>query len=114
MTAADDLPHLVETVLGMARGGPGPIEVAGSGPLAEQLREHTEAAASAGARPGTVVDTTGDLEQLERLVERVEDLGTVILAGPPLPDDATVDLYGDVHVRGLTVIGVPPGGERRG
>jgi len=47
-------------------------------------------------------------------MQRVDDLGTVVLAGPPVDADGTVDLYADVHVRGLTVIGVVPDPDKGG
>ena len=48
------------------------------------------------------------MSEIESALERVDDLGTIVLAGP-LPD-ATVrlNLYADVHVRGLTLLGIPP------
>lgn len=114
MTGADPVRPPHEAVLDAAGRGPLPVEVVGSGALAGELRKQVRAPGSGDERPGTGVDTTGDIEQIELLVERVEDLGTVILAGPPVAEDATVDLYADVHVRGLTVIGVPPRGEQGG
>lgn len=110
MSGANDFRPQLAAVLEAARRGPPPVEVAGIGSLADQLREQLHASGSGGGQPGTVVDTTGDPEQLERVMQRVDDLGMVILSGPPLPDRATIELYADVHVRGLTVICVPPGG----
>ena len=55
-------------------------------------------------RPERLTDATGDPAEVERLLGEVRDLGVVVLAGPPLPQDASIDLYTDLHVRGLTLI----------
>jgi hypothetical protein len=54
-------------------------------------------------RPRRLVDETGDVAEVERLLAEVADHGEVVLAGPRLPTDATIDLYRDLHVRGLTL-----------
>ena len=59
--------------------------------------------------PRRLVDETGDVDEVERLLARVADLGEVVLAGPPLRRNATIDLYADLHVRGLTMILDPTG-----
>lgn len=64
---------------------------------------------SPGERPFTV-EVAGGLGDLELALVRVDDLGTVTFAGPPLASDSTIDLYADLHVRGLTVVFAP--GER--
>lgn len=110
MSGADDRRPQLAAVLEAARRGPAPVEVTGTGSLADELREQLRASGPGGGRPGTVVDTTGDLQQLEQVLQRVDDLGVVILSGPPLTEHATIELYADVHVRGLTVVCVPPGG----
>ncbi len=110
MSGADGSRPQLAAVLEVARRGPSPVEVTGTGSLADQLRQQLHGSGPGGRQPGTVVDTTGDPQQLERVMQRVDDLGMVILSGPPLPDHATIELYADVHVRGLTVICVPSGG----
>ena len=64
--------------------------------------------------PLRLVDETGDPVEVERLLQRVGDLGVVVLAGPPLPRDATIDLYADLHVRGITLITDPSREQREG
>lgn len=54
-------------------------------------------------RPQRLVDETGDVAEVERLLRTVADRGEVVLSGPPLPRDASIDLYADLHVRGLTL-----------
>jgi hypothetical protein len=102
----------LEKAVAAIRVGAEPVEVAGDGPLAARLRERASLEhGSPSGRPRTVVDTTGDLAKIERLLARVADLGTVVLAGPPLAPEGTIDLYSDVHVRGLTVIALAAPGE---
>lgn len=86
-----------------------PVEVVGAGPLADALRARFDAGPSAAgdALPAVVIETTGNPEAVRAALERVADLGTVVLAGPPQPAPAPLDLYSDVHVRGLTLVGVP-------
>ncbi|HWI08496.1 MAG TPA: hypothetical protein VNT54_13390 [Solirubrobacteraceae bacterium] len=85
-----------------------PVEVGGDGPLAQALRARLgPRGAVAGARPMAIVETTGDPAAIQEALRRVEDLGTVVLAGPP-PGPAALDLYADLHVRGLTLVGAAP------
>ena len=114
MSGAGDMRPQLAGVVDLARRGPPPVEVVGTGSLADELREQLRSSGSDGVHPGTVVYRTGNLEQLERAMQRVDDLGMVILSGPPLPEQATIELYADVHVRGLTLICVPPGDPSRG
>ena len=85
--------------------GASPVEVLGDGPLAELLRRSL-GTDDASRRPAVVVDTTGDAAELARALRRLDDLGTLVLAGPPPSEPLALDLYGDLHVRGLTVVGV--------
>ncbi|MEY2513504.1 MAG: hypothetical protein QOJ89_862 [bacterium] len=88
----------------------GPVEILGDGGLAGELRGLLAARAPvAGARPEVVVETSGGVAALAAALERVADLGTVLLAGPiGLGEAAALDLYAELHVRGLTIIGLPP------
>jgi threonine dehydrogenase-like Zn-dependent dehydrogenase len=86
--------------------GAGPVEVLGDGPLAALVRGLV-GDDRAGRRPAAIVDTTGDPAELEGALRRLDDLGTLVLAGPPPPEPLALDLYGDLHVRGLTIVGVP-------
>ena len=114
MNAPSDDARSVDAVLAAAREGPPPVEVHGSGPVAEQLRAQLGLAGELlSERPGTVVETSGELAGVERAMQRVEDLGTVVLAGPPVGPDEAIDLYANLHVRGLTLIGVGPDRETK-
>ena len=55
-----------------------------------------------------VVAETGEPAEIERALAQVEDLGTVVLAAPVTETEAMIDLYADLHVRGLTLVTAPP------
>ena len=58
--------------------------------------------------PAVVVEETGEPAEIERALAQVEDLGTVVLAAPVADPEAMIDLYADLHVRGLTLVTAPP------
>jgi threonine dehydrogenase-like Zn-dependent dehydrogenase len=98
-----------EAVLRLTASLDGKVAVVGDGPVAQRLREAlANRLAGAGARPGVVVDTTGNVEVIQQSLARVDDLGTIVLAGPSGGENGPLDLYDDLHVRGLTLIGVAP------
>jgi hypothetical protein len=88
------------------------IEVVGSGLIALQVRELLGDRSSENGRsteqPRVVVDTTGDPEVIVDATRRIAALGTLVLAGEGLGRTAEINLYPDVHVRGLTLVGVSP------
>lgn len=85
----------------------GPIEIVGEGPLADELRARLgDRARLHPDGPSAIIDTTGDAAAVVSALQRVDDLGTVVLAGPQRSKPVALDLYADVHVRGLTIIGV--------
>ncbi len=53
-----------------------------------------------------MIETTGDPEAVVAATRRLSDLGTIVLAGEPLDRRLRIDLYDDVHVRGLRLVGV--------
>ena len=57
-------------------------------------------------RPAVIVDTIGSGAALDTATRRVDDLGAVILAAPTEPS-VSLDLYPDVHLRGLALVGIP-------
>jgi threonine dehydrogenase-like Zn-dependent dehydrogenase len=87
------------------------VEVLGEGELAESLRARLGARAAGRSQPGAVIETTGDTDAIAHALERVADLGTVILAGPPPVDAGALDLYANLHVRGLTLVGLATASE---
>jgi threonine dehydrogenase-like Zn-dependent dehydrogenase len=85
------------------------VEVLGTGEFADQLRTALGercAVRETDLRPAVIVELTGRAQSVADALRRVADLGTVVLAGPAQPAPVQLDLYSDVHVRSLTVIGV--------
>jgi len=99
----------VVAAIGSAAGS---VEVLGDGAFARALRARlgTGIPPAGDARPAVVVETSGDAAALGAALARVDDLGTVVLAGPVAgAEPVALDLYADLHVRGLTLVGVPAG-----
>ncbi|MEA2282213.1 MAG: hypothetical protein QOK21_2820 [Solirubrobacteraceae bacterium] len=85
----------------------GTVAVEGDGPRAGALRSLLAVRlANAGQRPAVIIETTGEEAAIQRALAAVDDLGTVVLAGPAPARDFPLDLYPDVHLRGLTLLGV--------
>lgn len=106
---ADALSLLASKAVAAADGQP--VAVTGSGLVASEarhlLREQGRLVGEGGTPAAAVVETTGDPSELARAIENVETMGTVVLAGEPLARTYDLDLYPDVHVRGLTLVGIP-------
>jgi hypothetical protein len=83
-----------------------PVAVTGIGLVARLVRALMDDSMRS-ERPGAVVETTGQPAVIADAVGRVADLGTVVLVGES-PRAIDLDLYADVHVRGLTLVGVAP------
>jgi hypothetical protein len=89
-------------------------EVIGKGLVARQVRsllgkDWQEAArVSSPEKPAAIVDTTGDPSALVDAMRRLVDLGTLVLVGESLGRRAQMNLYADAHLRGLTLVGIPP------
>ena len=96
----------VDEVVAALAAAAGPVEVVGDGALARALR--TRLGDARDARPAAIVETSGDGQAIQEALRRVAPLGTVVLAGPPPAGPVALDLYADLHVRGLTLVGVPP------
>lgn len=91
-------------------GVDGLVDVVGEGRLADHVRRLLAGRLQppgADGRPAAVVETTGSTDELARALERVGTLGTIVLAGPAATAPVALDLYTDLHVRGLVVVGVP-------
>lgn len=90
-----------------------PVEVVGAGPLADEVRRLLAVSARLGTsdvRPAAVIETTGEPAAIAAALARVDHLGTVVLAGPGAPGSIPLDLYADLHVRGLILMGLPQDG----
>jgi hypothetical protein len=88
-------------------------EVRGRGLVAEWVRRllglPPEQAANGSPRtPRVIVETRGDASAITAATRRLAHLGTLVLAGESVGASVTIDLYPDVHVRGLRLVGVPP------
>jgi hypothetical protein len=98
-----------EAAAAVADGVRGPIEVVGVGLIATHVRRLVAGAVlHDGDIPGTIIDATGDPELIRAALERVSELGTVVLAGETSGRTLDVDLYSTVHKRGLVVAGIAP------
>jgi hypothetical protein len=102
-----------EAVAAVGDRSPASVEVTGSGLTARHVRALLGRAAIdprsvREERPSAVVDTTGDPEVIAAATRRLADLGTLVLAGEALGRTIALNLYPDVHVRGLRLVGVPP------
>lgn len=98
-----------EAVAAVAERLRGAVEVVGTGLVAAHVRRLVaNGGGSLDNGPGAVVDTTGDPETIRSALERVSDLGTVVLAGEAGGRTLDLDLYSSVHRRGLVLTGVAP------
>jgi threonine dehydrogenase-like Zn-dependent dehydrogenase len=88
----------------------GRVEVTGSGLIAQQVRALIGSAFRAGdvERPQAIVDATGDPTVIADATRRLADLGTLVLVGESLGQRMELNLYPDVHRRGLTLVGIAP------
>ena len=94
-----------------ARPGPGngSVDVIGSGVVASYIREALPRSADTTTEaPTVIVDTTGDPSAIIEATRRLATLGTLVLAGEAREPGFPMNLYPDLHVRGLHVIGVAP------
>jgi hypothetical protein len=106
--AALALLAVAEAAAATAEGVPAEaIDVVGSGLIALQVRALLgSSSGSRDARPRVLVDTTGDPAAIVDATRRVAPLGTVVLVGESLGRRAEMNLYPDVHLRGLELVGI--------
>ena len=87
------------------------VAVLGDGIMAELIRtslpEHVLAAPDACGDAAVIVDTTGLAEELRRAVTVLPRLGQLVLAAPPNVRDIEMATYKNIHVPGLSIVGVP-------
>lgn len=88
---------------------PSAAQVVGRGIVATIARSYAgiEREQVATGKPAAVVETTGRQDAIFEACRRVADLGLVVLAGEPAGRRTELNLYPDVHVRGLTLVGAP-------
>jgi hypothetical protein len=94
---------------------PDAVEVIGRGLIAHLVRALIGIAADAVQTrgpdllaPRAIVDTTGNPSTIINALRRLDDLGTLVVVGESLDSGIALDLYPDLHVRGLTLAGVAP------
>ncbi|MEZ5099315.1 MAG: hypothetical protein R3C15_05830 [Thermoleophilia bacterium] len=88
-------------------GEPGTVEVVGEGALAALVAARLGARVAAGGeRPRTIVETSGSPAAIAAALARADDRAVVVLAGEDGGRAPEVDLYADVHLRGLELVGV--------
>lgn len=113
--AASAIASLAARAAASVPGSARSVEVLGTGAVAALVAEILGSRAAAGGdpRPDAIVDTTGDPGRLVDATARLADLGTLVLAGEARDPLVDLDVYVDLHARGLRVHGVPmvPPGE---
>lgn len=86
------------------------IEVTGRGATANAVRRLLAVGPtvrpSEVGRPAGIVLTSAGVEELVAATQRVADLGRIVIAAE-FREAIAFDLYPDVHLRGLTLVGVP-------
>jgi hypothetical protein len=105
--AAALLAALAERACEASGGAAHPVDVLGGGAVAACVRALLRAKAAPEEQPAAIVDTTGDPERIAAATRRLAPLGTLVLTGEPAGRTLALDLYPDVHARGLRVVGVP-------
>jgi hypothetical protein len=85
------------------------VEVVGEGLLANRLRDRLPESDTSGAaaRPSVIVDTSGSPERIVGALQRLDDQGMLMLTREAHGCGITVDLYADLHLRSLTIVGFP-------
>ena len=83
------------------------LEVTGDGIVAGLVRAAV-ASRDAEDAPDVVVDTTGDPTVVADATRRLRSLGLLVLAGESFGRSMDLDLYPDVHVRGLRIAATGP------
>lgn len=102
--AAAEFVATAHAAFAAARTGSHAVAVTGTGLLATLVGDLLP---PGGERPEVVIDTTGSPEEIRLAVATLPRLGCLVLAGPPSVTELDLATYRDIHVRGLTVIGVP-------
>jgi len=84
----------------------GTVEVVGEGAVAQLVRSRLPQTEPDAGPPAAVIECTGDAHAIETALRRLDDLGTLVVAGASTVESLRIDLYPDVHVRALHLVGV--------
>jgi hypothetical protein len=105
LAVAEDAVSSIGTDVGV---GAGRVEVVGRGLVAGLIRMMLGVPSGAApASPIAIVTTVADQDVLTACMSRLESLGTLVVVGESR-GGVDIDLYRDVHVRGLHLVGVAP------
>lgn len=96
----------MRAIAAVAAVPPGRVDVIGDGLLARLIERDMPPKKAAGG-PEAVIDATGTQSGIRSALAGVEALGTVVLAAPVAQPTIDVAGYAEIHLRGLTVIGIP-------
>lgn len=96
--------HAVEAVAGV---DPAAVEVVGRGVIALEVRRLLRQADGAPRldQPAAVVETTGEPQAVVEATRRLKSGGVLVLAGQALGRRLDLNLYPDIHVRALRIVG---------
>jgi hypothetical protein len=83
--------------------GDGRVAVEGTGAEADTVTELLGELVQGSDPPRAVVVASGGIAAIQRALSSVADGGTVLVV-EPTPEHAPLDLYGDLHVRGLRLV----------
>jgi hypothetical protein len=103
--AATDVVHAAQRAAAVA--GVADVTVVGDGILAALLRGMVAANVGSGSAPVAVIDAAGTQRSIALALSMVAPGGLVVLAAEPEQPCLDVRTYGDIHVRGVRVVGVP-------
>jgi hypothetical protein len=87
-------------------GHVGGVKVLGEGLVAAEARRLL--GARAGESSAYVIDATGDPDAIAGALGGLDDHGTLVAAGPLGERPFPINLYSDIHLRGLRLVGVAP------
>ena len=91
--------------------GPDSVRVEGRGLIADSIRRRLGLGRSGplqGRSPAVVVDASGDPRTIEEATHHLRNLGTLVIVGQEAGRPLDLNLYRDVHKRGLRLVGIAP------
>ena len=80
------------------------LTMVGSGPLAVEVAELLGTDGSAST--SLIIVVSDEPDEIRTAFQTADDLGTIVLVCSDPPEHVDVDVYGDLHARGLAVFGL--------